>query len=79
MILKMNKFIPDVKVFEAKELNNTSILERLWGLKIAAEGGFVFSSIGTKNAEHSVVSQNGWDVLYSLSRTESLTSTVELC
>lgn len=37
MILKMNKFIPDVKVFEAKELNNTSILERLWGLKIAAE------------------------------------------
>lgn len=59
MIFKMNKFIPDVKVFEAKELNNTSILERLWGLKIAAEGGFVFSSIGAKNAEHSVVSQNG--------------------
>lgn len=44
MILKMNKFIPDVKVFEAKELNNTSILERLWGLKIATEGGFVFTS-----------------------------------
>lgn len=41
----MNKFIPDVKVFEAKELNNTSILQRLWRLKIAAEGGFVFTSL----------------------------------
>lgn len=40
----MNKFIPDMKVSEAKELNNMSILQRLWRLKIAAEG-FVFTSL----------------------------------
>lgn len=41
----MNKFTPDVKVFEAKELNNTSILQRLWRLKIAVAGGFMFTSL----------------------------------
>lgn len=34
-----------MKVSEAKELNNMSILQRLWRLKIAAEGGFVFTSL----------------------------------
>lgn len=41
----MNKIIPDVKVFEAEELNTTSILERSWGLKIVAEAGFAFTSV----------------------------------
>lgn len=41
----MNKIIPDVKVFGAEELASMSILERSWGLKIAAEAGFVFTSI----------------------------------
>lgn len=40
----MNKIIPDVKTFEAGELNTTSILERSQGFRIATEAGFVSSS-----------------------------------
>lgn len=40
----MNKIIPDVKAFEAGELNTTSILERSQGFRIAAGAGFVSSS-----------------------------------